>query len=207
VLLGCVPEKQDTRDWPSPKEARENASEIDKARTGLGMCLGTHWRSHFCKRKDTILSVGVWASQEEVRNAVQFENVVAYFSQVIRIQERYRTPGQILNIPESGVTVRWLQGKRKHVALLTNSSTAPRSCDVKDVSHILVVGPVSLASGSLLPLLLTVSLVPFRRPGWNRLCGDVAISPSYTRASVDHLSIAVLIMTKQLLMICRLFGF
>jgi hypothetical protein len=106
------------------------------------------------------LGVGVGTSQEEARNGVQSENLSAYISQMIGALQQYRTPRHTPNIDECGVTTRPLKDQRKRIVCLTDCQTAPRFRDVKGVSHVSVIGIVSLPCRSRLPFPLMVSHVP-----------------------------------------------
>jgi hypothetical protein len=78
-------------------------------------------------------------------------------------------PEQILNMDDSGVTARPLEGKHKRVVFLADCQIAPSLCDVKDILCVLVAGRVCLAHPSLFPLQFTVSRASFHRSDLNLL--------------------------------------
>jgi hypothetical protein len=101
-------------------------------------------------------------AQEPARTAVQSEHVAEYFSTVFAALSRCVTPRQILNMDESGVTARPFKGRKRKVVFLKHCPISPKFLDIRDVSHVSVVGTISLGLTSLPPLFLTTSNVAFK---------------------------------------------
>jgi hypothetical protein len=104
------------------------------------------------------------SSLEGARATVSREEVLRYFGDVIGALKICRTPRQILNMDESGLSARPSKGKQKRVVFSTGCNVQPYWLDARDVTHVSLVATISLLCEALPPLFLTVSRVPLADP-------------------------------------------
>jgi hypothetical protein len=162
TLIAWIEARQRNGDCPSPREVRDQASHFFKIRNKEERPLGRHWWRCFKLRHGGRIGLVPCTSQEPARNAVNSSAVNDYFAKVLDAISHCVSPFQILNMDESGVSARPFKGKQKKVVFVTDCPVAPRFQDIRDVSHVSIVGTISLGLKSLPPLLLTTSEVAFK---------------------------------------------
>jgi hypothetical protein len=106
------------------------------------------------------VSVGV--EKETQRSEVTSVLVLVYFNEPKDVLPICLTPDRILDMDETGLSLRPMKGKRQKVVSLKNCTILPTFHEGKAVSHLSLVATVTLGGQSLIPLILATSDLIFK---------------------------------------------
>jgi hypothetical protein len=149
-------------DCPSPRAVRDFAGCLFKRRTPHERIFTRDsWRG-FHKRQSEKLLVSVGAAKEAQRTEVTRGSVLAYFAELGNILPACVMPNQIMNMDETGLSVRPMKGKTRKLVSLKSCALRPTFHEEKDVSHVSLVATVNLGGPALTPLILTTTGLPFK---------------------------------------------
>jgi hypothetical protein len=147
-VLEWIAQCQREGDCPQPKQVRVAASEIRAARCDdHRLCTKEWWRGFRKRNKDNPI-VSTVKSQESERNQVTVAKVQEYFGAMRNALSIMKTPSQLLNMDETGVSSRPVKDKKKTVVSLKNCPTKPAFQDLRDVSYVSACATVSLGGES-----------------------------------------------------------
>jgi hypothetical protein len=120
------------------------------------------WWRGFRRRQSEELLMSVGAAKEAQRTAVTCGSVLAYFAKLRNVLPGYVTPNQIMNMDETGLSVRPMKGKTRKLVSLKSCAVRPTFHEEKDVSRVWLVATVTLGGQALTPLMLTTTDFPFK---------------------------------------------
>jgi hypothetical protein len=143
ILMAWIESFQRNCDFPSAREVRPSIASFqrsNKDRAALRQALVANFKRSHAGQIDLVTC----PRQELVRNVVVSCDVNVYSSAVLDALSRCVTPRYILNMDEWGVAMRPFKGKKQKAVILTGCPVAPRFQDIRDVSHVWLLGTISL---------------------------------------------------------------
>jgi hypothetical protein len=158
-VIAWIGERQCQGDCCSPREVRDFAGDLFERRTRHERTFTREWWRGFRKRQSEELLVSVGAAKEAQRTEVTRNSVLAYFAELGNVLHAYVTPNQIMNMDETGLSMRPMKGKTRKLIYLKNCAVRPRFHEEKDVSHVLLVATVTPGGQTLM---LTTTDLPFK---------------------------------------------
>jgi hypothetical protein len=161
-IIRWIVDKHAARDCVSPAEVRAKAEKIYFARTKNDLTFSVDWWKSFKIRHAEKLAVKTCNSLETKRACVPGIDVCSYYAQVIAALTSMRSHEQMLNMDETGLSVRPDKGRQKKCVYSVGLEIEPRFREENDISHITLVGTVSLSCTSLPSLILTTSEIKFK---------------------------------------------
>jgi hypothetical protein len=126
-------------DCPSPREVRDFAGDLFERRTYHERTFTREWWRGFRKRQSEELLVSVGAAKEAQKTEVTRGSMVAYFAELGNILLACVTPDQIMNMGETGLSVRPMKGKTRKLVSLRSCAVRPTFHEQKDLSHVSMV--------------------------------------------------------------------
>jgi hypothetical protein len=102
------------------------------------------------------------AAKEARRTEVTRGSMLVYFAELGNVLPACVTPTPIMNLDETGLSVRPMKGKTTKLVSLKSSVVRPTFHEKKDVGHVLLVATVTLGGQALTPLTLTTTDLPFK---------------------------------------------
>jgi hypothetical protein len=112
------------------------------------------WSRSLKRRRAQEIQVITVSAKEPVRSRLSCQELNRYFSEVVGALSKAKSPEQMFNMDGSGVRARRFKGKRRQLASLIMRPVQPYFQDIRDVSHVSVVGAVALGVNSVSPLFL-----------------------------------------------------
>jgi hypothetical protein len=161
-VIAWIGGRQRQGDYPSPREVRDFAGELFERRTHRERKFTRDWSRGFRKCQSEKLLVSVSAAKEAQRTEVTRGSVLAYFAELGNVLPAYVTPNQIMNMDETGLSVRSMKGKTRKLISLKGCAVRPTFHEEKDVSHVLLAATVTLGGQALIPPMLTTTDLPFK---------------------------------------------
>jgi hypothetical protein len=161
-VIAWIGERQREGDCPWPREVRDFAGDLFERKTHHERTFTRDWWRGFRKRQSEELLVSVGAAKEAQRTEVTRGSVLAYFAELENVLPACVTPNQIMNMDETGLSVRSVRGKTIKLVSLKNCAVRPTFHKEKDVSHMSPVATVTLGGQALSPLILTTTDLPFK---------------------------------------------
>jgi hypothetical protein len=160
-MIAWIGERQRQGDRPSLCEVRDFTGDLFERRTHHERTFTREWWRGFRKRQSEELMVSVCAAKEAQRTEVTRGTVLAYFAELGNILPACVTPNQIMNMDETGLSVRPVKGKTRKLVSLKSCALPPTFHEQKDVSHGSRVATVPLGGQMLTGLMLMTDL-PFK---------------------------------------------
>jgi hypothetical protein len=160
-VIAWIGEHQRKGDCPSRREVRDFAGDLFERRTHHEWMFTREWWRGFRKRQGEELLGSVGAAKEAQRTEVTRGSGLACFAELGNVLLACVTPNQIMNMDETGFSVRPMKGKTRKPVSLKSCSVRPTLHEEKDVSHVSLVATVTIGGQTLTPLMLTTTDLPF----------------------------------------------
>jgi hypothetical protein len=149
-VIAWIGERWGQGDRPSPREVRDIAGDLFERRTHHERTITRDWWRGFRTRQSEELLVSVGAAKEVQRTEVTRGSVLAYFAELGNALSACVTPYQIMNLDETGLSLRPMKGKTRPLVSLKNCAVRPTFHEEKDVSHLSARSWLSFAGYSQL---------------------------------------------------------
>ena len=158
-ILQWMNDLQLAGDCPTPHQVRMRASEIYFARTEKCRDFDRSWWKRFKGRHPEVATQRVKAT-EGARTEVTCQQVTDYFREVELALQVIKSPYQLLNLDEVGLSTRPDKGRFRRVAYLKTTAREPTFKEEKDGSHVTMTACINLKGEALMPQLLGTTLCP-----------------------------------------------
>jgi hypothetical protein len=119
-VIAWIGERQRQGDCLSPREVRDFADDLFERRTHHERTFTREWWRGFRKRQSEELLVSVGAAKEAQRTEITRGSVLVYFAELGNVLLACGTPNQIMNMDETGLSVRPIKGKTRKLVSLKN---------------------------------------------------------------------------------------
>lgn len=160
ALLTYIEECQMACNCIKPKQAREWLENHILINKGKKVTLDRYWFHRFRDRHSDKLKVIKVHSRENERCKVSSNDINLYFNNLINALSNATCFSLVINMDESGFSSRPMKDSCQNCCYISECSVPPTFREIKDSSHISIVGAVTLNGKPLKPMLLSVNKYP-----------------------------------------------
>jgi hypothetical protein len=127
-VIVWIGERQRQGDCPSPREVRNFAGDLFERRTHHERTFTRDWWRGFLKCQSEGFLVRIGAVKQAQRTEVTCGSALAYFAELGNVLPACVTPSQIMNMAETGLSMRPMKGQARKLVSV-------KSCAVRPTFH------------------------------------------------------------------------
>lgn len=158
-IIEYISHRQEMGDCPTSEDVRIKAQKMYFEKTGENHSFSRSWWHEFKKRHADTIATGTVKSMEDVRNDPKPEDVQRYLADLLGVLPGLVSGKQIINMDETGFSVRANKGKKKKCVYIRNHRKPASFRDKPDANHVSMAATINLMGESLKPFLITTTNV------------------------------------------------
>ena len=160
-IIEYIIQRRGKGDCSTSWQVRYYAQQLYEKRTKQIRCFDKSWFYNFKNRHIEIIGVKKIASKEEERQKIHVDEVYNYIGNLLNAITTIKSPSQIINIDETGFSVRPNKGKSQKCVFIKTHRREPSWKKARDANHISFLASINLSGESLKPFFITVTEVKF----------------------------------------------
>ena len=183
ALITWITKCQDYGVCATSSQVRSKAQSLYKKRTGIEHEFSRQWFFSFHQRHREKLEIRRILAREQERQKVPVSVVQKYLAALLSAIEGVMSREQIINLDETGFSVRPNKGKWKKCVVVRDHQRAPSWQETRDGSHVSLLAAINLKGDSLKPFFITKA-----EPSWDSLLSPLRDDFEYYKTEKGYLT-------------------